>query len=336
VRYKCGNCTDYDLCEQCESLTDDTATNNNIHMDDHVFIKVKTPTNFSVQRSLLPNFYRNINNTSNTSNNNIPITYSISSASDNNNNKGISEKVPATTPQKDSEKILLASFVADETIPDGTEMSPETPFVKSWRLRNDGLTAWPNDTKLIFVSGSPEIRLKSNEGVKVGAILPGQETVVSVDMTSPDRIGRFASYFRLVDGSNLDQFGHRVWVDIIVVRPQQPVVVPSVVEPVAPLIDLNTVIEEKKPSSSVEENNNNNNNNNANNSGNNANVNNSSPAIVNTPESPLPEFKSVDELTDALQKMEELGFTNKQRNVQVLYKHKGDVVQAVIELLDQQ
>lgn len=36
VRYKCANCRDYDLCEQCENLP-------NSHLGDHLFLKIKTP-----------------------------------------------------------------------------------------------------------------------------------------------------------------------------------------------------------------------------------------------------------------------------------------------------
>ncbi|KAK3577180.1 hypothetical protein CHS0354_037519 [Potamilus streckersoni] len=36
ARYKCGNCLDYDLCEECEAL-------NGVHDEEHVFIKIRRP-----------------------------------------------------------------------------------------------------------------------------------------------------------------------------------------------------------------------------------------------------------------------------------------------------
>ena len=34
---KCGNCTNYDLCEYCEQ------NSQNIHPTDHIFLKIKNP-----------------------------------------------------------------------------------------------------------------------------------------------------------------------------------------------------------------------------------------------------------------------------------------------------
>lgn len=36
VRYKCGSCSDYDLCEFCESQE-------GIHQEDHLFVKIRRP-----------------------------------------------------------------------------------------------------------------------------------------------------------------------------------------------------------------------------------------------------------------------------------------------------
>jgi len=57
VRFKCVNCPDYDLCEECEGKAD-------IHNPEHLFLKIYRPLPFpaglpfSYGRPLLPNFYQ--------------------------------------------------------------------------------------------------------------------------------------------------------------------------------------------------------------------------------------------------------------------------------------
>eukprot|EP00771_Trimastix_marina_P002782 gnl/Trimastix_PCT/394.p1 GENE.gnl/Trimastix_PCT/394~~gnl/Trimastix_PCT/394.p1 ORF type:complete len:415 (-),score=68.06 gnl/Trimastix_PCT/394:755-1999(-) len=52
IRYKCGNCEDYDLCETCE-ISSET-----FHNPEHLFVKIKKPLVDAPSRRLLPNLYR--------------------------------------------------------------------------------------------------------------------------------------------------------------------------------------------------------------------------------------------------------------------------------------
>jgi len=47
IRYKCGNCADFDLCSNCEAY--------NPHDNTHVFLKIRRPIAVTPQVSLLPN-----------------------------------------------------------------------------------------------------------------------------------------------------------------------------------------------------------------------------------------------------------------------------------------
>jgi len=113
----------------------------------------------------------------------------------------------------------LGRFVADVTIPDGTVLLTDTKFKKVWRLRNEGTTEWPSDTQLVFVGGDS---LSVVVSVPVKAAKPGEEVDVTVDMITPKNGGRFTSFWRLATADGL-RFGQRIWVDILVTPPVQPI-----------------------------------------------------------------------------------------------------------------
>jgi hypothetical protein len=52
--------------------------------------------------------------------------------------------VPTSTPPPTLTPVPCdrAAFVADVTVPDGTNFAPGTTFVKTWRLKNNGSCTW--------------------------------------------------------------------------------------------------------------------------------------------------------------------------------------------------
>ncbi|KAG1473087.1 hypothetical protein G6F56_001153 [Rhizopus delemar] len=50
IRYKCGHCPDYDLCEKCEKKAP------KVHFKDHVFLKIREPIRSYTNKALLPRF----------------------------------------------------------------------------------------------------------------------------------------------------------------------------------------------------------------------------------------------------------------------------------------
>lgn len=109
----------------------------------------------------------------------------------------------------------LGKFVADVTIPDGTVLQGGQRFTKMWRIENPSPDqAWPNDVRLVCVGG--ERMSGPEDGIRVAAIAPQTSTELSVDLTAPMDSGRYVSYWRLM--SNGQRFGHRLWIDISVVR----------------------------------------------------------------------------------------------------------------------
>lgn len=48
---------------------------------------------------------------------------------------------------------LDSRFILDVNVIDGTMMAPSTAFTKIWRMRNNGTTAWPKGTQLVWIGG---------------------------------------------------------------------------------------------------------------------------------------------------------------------------------------
>jgi len=52
-----------------------------------------------------------------------------------------------------------------------------------------------------------------------GSVVADQEYVWEVELTAPEKEGRYQCYFRMVTGNNY-RFGHKVWADILVEAPE--------------------------------------------------------------------------------------------------------------------
>jgi len=89
---------------------------------------------------------------------------------------------------------LNASYIADVTIPDNTQVENEEEFEKIWRVRNSGTCVWPEDALLAFASGA---QMGAPESVEVGAAEPGEEVDVSVRMKAPADPGVYQGTWRL-------------------------------------------------------------------------------------------------------------------------------------------
>lgn len=184
IRYKCSICADFDLCEACEAK-------GGLHDPSHPLLKISRPIHGRPCRRPFHRWSDWIPKS--------PMPFERGTAD-------------VSRP--------LGRFVCDLTIEDGSSIVAGETFLKQWRLRNEGTSAWPASTRLAFVGGD---RLISGEGVVVGAVEPSEEVDVSMEMTAPSRPGRYIGYFRLVlpDGN---RFGQRVWVDIVVVpKPEEKV-----------------------------------------------------------------------------------------------------------------
>ncbi|KAI0053384.1 hypothetical protein FA95DRAFT_739476 [Auriscalpium vulgare] len=124
--------------------------------------------------------------------------------------------VSSSTPEAaEADALLRATFVEDNNIPDGQIFPPGAEFVKSWRMRNDGLGAWPAGTEVVYVAGD-KLMLDKRERFSVGSVAPGEEVDVwTGELKAPDVPGKYISYWRLNDPGR-GRFGHSIWIDITV------------------------------------------------------------------------------------------------------------------------
>ncbi|MFL7794312.1 MAG: NBR1-Ig-like domain-containing protein [Anaerolineae bacterium] len=101
---------------------------------------------------------------------------------------------------------LGSQYIADVTIPDGTVMSPEQAFVKTWRVKNSGTCDWEVGFQLIFVSGA---QMNGPSSVSLPAVAAGSQTDISVNLTAPSAYGTHKGTWRIrsidegVFGTNL-------------------------------------------------------------------------------------------------------------------------------------
>ncbi|KAI1311932.1 hypothetical protein EDD11_003250 [Mortierella claussenii] len=219
VRYKCGNCADYDLCGNCEALSEP------IHDPSHIMLKIRKPisSRMAAATPLLPNMYhkgwgRSICHHPQQTGQTCPVA---------SGGKSIYDAVSKTTSQDSvSQQVetLNAVFIKDITYKDGTVVEPGISFAKIWEMTNSGPAEWPKGTVLQFAGGdrmfaTEDDNVNSPE-VKVGAVSVSEYVCITANLKAPLAAGRYVSYWRLVSPSG-ERFGHRVWCDILVVDAQQ-------------------------------------------------------------------------------------------------------------------
>ncbi|MDP2777641.1 MAG: NBR1-Ig-like domain-containing protein, partial [Anaerolineales bacterium] len=103
--------------------------------------------------------------------------------------------LPGATSSANAATCYWAQFIADVTIPDGTNFTAGTAFTKTWRLKNIGSCAWnSSDVSLIFVSGE---RMGAPTSVALPTTVnPGQTVDISVNMTAPSAAGHYFGYYK--------------------------------------------------------------------------------------------------------------------------------------------
>ena len=90
-----------------------------------------------------------------------------------------------------------AAFIADVTVPDGTNFQPNQTFNKIWRVQNAGSCTWNTTYQMVFVNGE---RMTTLSQVAVtGNVAPGQTYDVLVALTAPASAGAHTGHWQLRD-----------------------------------------------------------------------------------------------------------------------------------------
>jgi len=92
-----------------------------------------------------------------------------------------------------------AQFIADVTVPDGTNFAAGTAFQKTWRLKNIGSCTWSTSYALVFDSGNA-LGAPASVNFPIN-VNPGQTVDLTVNMTAPSATGLYFSYWRLKNAS---------------------------------------------------------------------------------------------------------------------------------------
>ena len=120
------------------------------------------------------------------------------------------------------DNMAMARFVSHTSGSDVAKVAPGQTFKKSWLVRNDSTTTWPETCSLIPVSQSCADLSSPPEAPIVGDVAPGEEATVSVDLVAPLQPGMYEGYWRARD-SSARKFGQRLWAKVMVVGPGQDV-----------------------------------------------------------------------------------------------------------------
>ncbi|KAF7695788.1 protein ILRUN-like [Silurus meridionalis] len=100
------------------------------------------------------------------------------------------------------------SLVSNETIVEEESVPPDTPFIKTWRIKNTGSEVWPPGVCLRYVGGH---HFDHENFVVVRTLGPEEIYDVKVQMRSPHASGMYQGQWRMCTAGGR-YFGDVIWV----------------------------------------------------------------------------------------------------------------------------
>lgn len=89
-----------------------------------------------------------------------------------------------------------ASFIADVTVPDNSQVMAGTTFVKTWRIKNNGTCTWDGRYHLVH-AGGPVLGAVVETLQMPATVAPGQTVDLSLTMLAPVTPGAYQSDWKL-------------------------------------------------------------------------------------------------------------------------------------------
>jgi hypothetical protein len=105
-----------------------------------------------------------------------------------------------------------AVFIADVSVPDGTQMTAGQDFVKTWKIKNTGACTWTTGYQLILSYGS---RMNGQSTALTTDVLPNTEVEISINLKAPSTTGTYSGYW-VLRNNNGYTFGQILTVVIVV------------------------------------------------------------------------------------------------------------------------
>ena len=268
VRYKCAVCHDTDFCASCEAIP--TNTHNRTHPLIKFKTPVRN-VSITTENEDLRGQMRYMGDrrpeaaqaqTKSASTETTPVQQANASTQVQTvaeikptEEKEVAEPAPLIEPKSTPSSpassnsampatLLNAHFVQD-SIPDGMVVQPGARYTQMWTMRNPGPYAWPAGCSVRFVGGDNMLNVDNARPASVSDIANatesnvvgrdvqvGEQIAFKVVLKAPVREGRHISYWRMksADGT---PFGHRLWCDIEVKKPEEKQPQPEA-KPMAP------------------------------------------------------------------------------------------------------
>lgn len=106
-------------------------------------------------------------------------------------------------------------YLADLTIPDGTQFDPGAVIEKEWKVKNNGTCNWNNTYTLRLISGSP-LGVETSQ-----ALIParnGADAIIHIEFITPQESGRYEATWQAY-GPDGEAFGEWLSISIAVTTP---------------------------------------------------------------------------------------------------------------------